>query len=499
MTLIHLTIRLISIRALLIALFILVCSCLSQSIFAQTTAFPDRATFCRHLASIKPGMTEEQVIGLLGQPDDVVTGRAFGRMYYFHKAMRWCYGTNGHMSLPTLGSVYIGNGKAVYTLGGEGDPPPEGMFAEPELRSLLRTVDEMNQDNEFSSDNFDPRACIGVVNTLLPLGKTKALAVLSEYVRLIDSQPSGDAYLHGGDVIYWIDRVLFQVPEDPGYLPLPQIGGPVPDRPTDARAIPAFPLIIVDDVPLMLPVDFMLGGRVPQPEEDISYFRVHGVLRDRLLMPPADPFAILEKVNTICDNANFGASIFGNILGTKMQWDSIVDRTMKVQIVKLVDPSLVENDANVCWEQADQDLAKAWIAAPQDMKAQNLSWNAALNRYTTPQGTYSLAQSTPLYSYSIWWPKYSSSDLVIDVIRQDDNLVAINTSCGTVPAGKAVYVKVISLNSSANIPEDSIAWQTLLPVTKGDHSDLFQLPADTSVQITATQGSITQTSPVYAP
>ena len=75
----------------------------------------------------------------------------------------WRYGSNGHLSFATLGSIYLTNDATVqYLFGGTGLPPPTGMFVESRLRELLRLLDAV-------PGSGDPLAVIAAVNALQPL------------------------------------------------------------------------------------------------------------------------------------------------------------------------------------------------------------------------------------------------------------------------------------------------------------------------------------------
>src|SRR5262249_41157779 len=147
------------------------------------------------------------VLALLGKPDDIRTQFDPGGIYPRTIKEVWCYGTNGHLTFPTLGCVSIDRkDTAKFFHGGYAEPPPTALFAEAELRELLRLIDRAP---EFDGDRYDPLPVIQIVNALQPLGKEKALAALEEYLRV-------DSHYHSGarQGLFLVLRVLFDVPED---------------------------------------------------------------------------------------------------------------------------------------------------------------------------------------------------------------------------------------------------------------------------------------------
>src|SRR5205807_621955 len=87
----------------------------------------------------------------------------------------------------------------------------------------------------------------------------------------------------------------FDVPADPGYLPRMYVGAPSPPDPKDPKSLPRFPVLLVEDVPLLLVNGYMLAGEAQHVEEHVKYFRQHGRLRTAPLVPTKDPLGVLQK------------------------------------------------------------------------------------------------------------------------------------------------------------------------------------------------------------
>jgi len=84
-------------------------------------------------------------------------------------------------------------------------------------------LDEVPSYN--SGPNYNPQKVIRAVNLLQPLGKTKAIAVLQEYLRIVPRNQKV-----GREGTFLVMRVLFNVPKEAGYLPEMGVGGDTPKK-----------------------------------------------------------------------------------------------------------------------------------------------------------------------------------------------------------------------------------------------------------------------------
>lgn len=127
---------------------------------------------------------------------------------------------------------------------------------------------------------FNPGALIAAVNSLLPLGKDGALTAIEWHLSAADR--SADPQ-HG---LLLVLRLLFEVP-DSGFHPPLHLGIPKVVEPPDPKSLPHFPLLLVDDIPLLLVTTFLIGGSAQPVEACLQYYRENGTLRARALTPPA--------------------------------------------------------------------------------------------------------------------------------------------------------------------------------------------------------------------
>lgn len=257
---------------------------------SRRSRFRDRQRFARALKKINTSMTERQVRGILGKPDDIRTdGEGEGISTTGTRAI-WRYGTSGHLTTATLGRVFFDRQGQVQYIVGKGTPPPAGMFTESQLRDLLRVLDAVPSYD--SALRFNPRLLIRAVNTLQPLGKRKVLAAIGEYHRI----SSDLANTAGRKGLFLVLRTLFEIPPEQGHMPLMHVGASLPPAPPNKRLLPRFPIVIAGDVPFLVTTGYLLGGRAQPVEQHIAYFHRHGKIRTKPLAPSAEPFAELARI-----------------------------------------------------------------------------------------------------------------------------------------------------------------------------------------------------------
>jgi len=109
------------------------CLLLACALPLPTHAELTRHDFAAAMATLTPGLPSDQVVALLGQPDDIRTPYDPGGIQTSRTTEIWAYGTDAHLSFPTLGSVYLDHGKVQYVNGGRGMPPAPALFDEADL------------------------------------------------------------------------------------------------------------------------------------------------------------------------------------------------------------------------------------------------------------------------------------------------------------------------------------------------------------------------------
>ncbi len=139
---------------------------------------------------------------------------------------------------------------------------------------------------------YRPRPLVDAVNALVPLGKDGALAAIQAFLATRDL----DADPHHG--LFLVLRVLFEVDAE-AHPPL-RLGGSMPGPPDRPSALPRFPIVLVDDLPLLLVSGYELGGDTEPVTVHVEHYRKHGTLRPGPLVPApvraAERMAKLEQL-----------------------------------------------------------------------------------------------------------------------------------------------------------------------------------------------------------
>jgi hypothetical protein len=472
--------------------------CLVALSAAESPAtLPDRAAFARAMGQVKEGMTRDQVREILGKPDDVR-----GDSLLLREDSIWCYGTDGPETFPTLGEVRF-NHKGTVRLayggleihGEPASPPPPSLFTEPELRTLLRLID---QTPELRGVVYDPLPVIRLVNTLQALGKERALAAIAEYLRV-----ASDA-VRENDRLFVVLRVLFDVPADPGYMPRMFVGAPWPREPKDLRRVPRFPVAIVADVPLLLVADYEIAGQPEAVGTELPSFRQHGQLRSKPLVPVADPVAVIDE---FCrrllwlygDQPLERAGAPRKADGCPPPTDTEQGMQLAVnQILRLVKTVYRIDDEG--WEAGVVDspigIAARWRRIEADLRKLKLRWDAVRCRYTFADG--SCLPELPHYREQVWRIRRDGVCAGLRVQRRSSRTIEINFESMQLP-DRPDNPKGVRLVRVA-APEKPLA-RFAFPVGEGGlyAGERVRLPAGEKIQAVLILADREKPGPVFEP
>lgn len=109
------------------------------AVMLRPPPLPSRAAFYRALAQVQGGMSQADVRRLLGPPDDVLLSDDL-RNHVPEGSFAWCYGTDGHQTLPTLTRIEFHGGKVGGYPGRYWPPPSLDVIGEAELRATMRQI-----------------------------------------------------------------------------------------------------------------------------------------------------------------------------------------------------------------------------------------------------------------------------------------------------------------------------------------------------------------------
>lgn len=260
----------------------------------------DRREFAAAISKVNEGMSADDVLKLLGKPDDVITRRDTGFRDLYGSLEIWRYGTAGHLRPATLGQITISEKHRVERIIGQGMPGPTPGLSEVQLRQFIEAIANVNTYAE--GNFFNPRPLIRAVNLLQPVGKDAALAALEEFLRITPHR-----FADRGDAAMLVMHVLFDVPNEPTIFPGGVVGEPGCMPPIfgyadldGMKATPRFPIAIEGGIPFLAGqiVGFSrLSSKnaIPDADQHLAYFRKYGTIRREKLVPSDHPFDVLDS------------------------------------------------------------------------------------------------------------------------------------------------------------------------------------------------------------
>lgn len=242
-----------------------------------------RSEFASQMSKIELGMDSRQVENIVGRPDYIQTDSS-----NLLQAC-WAYGTNGKSGFPTLGVITFDENEKVIGVSGNGECAVSDGMDEKRLRDLLRILEEVPKlfDRE-GINSWNPSKLVDAVNSLHPLGQKEGLEVISEYLRVTDGHEAQSG-------MFLVLRALHEVPKETGSFPEIVHWNRQPKK---LELLPRFPLLIVDDVPLLFVVGFTINGAFPSIENELKYFRQNGVWRDKPLTPSNETVKLLRDLRS---------------------------------------------------------------------------------------------------------------------------------------------------------------------------------------------------------
>jgi hypothetical protein len=236
--------------------------------------------------------------------------------------------------------------------------PPAQAFDAAEQSRLQKLIEGAA---DLSSRRFDPQKLIVAVNALQALGQEHADAVLDEYLRT-RTGPRTLAVLGG---VPLIARALFEPREEGGVMPRLKVGAPTP-TPSDPKQFPRFPLMIVDDVPLLVVRGYTLAGAPEPAEADLANIRQ----TCRFRTEPLKPTTNLAK---LAADASTQAALLDDEQLTLDVGNQVLRLTASVY-----EPRKRVDDGRIMF----RDFDAWWSAVREDLTPLKVTWDAKNCTYT---------------------------------------------------------------------------------------------------------------------
>jgi hypothetical protein len=214
---------------------------------------------------------------------------------------------------------------------------------------------------------FDPGTYIRAVNSLHSGARPEVLAGLRAYREMLDALPG--SRVANSTRLFLLLRVLF-MPDDPrGEFPRMCIGAPDDVAPAVSDIGRLYPLVLVQEVPLLIVPGFTLAGDPEDPLAHLEFCERHCQLRATPLRPPASPLHLADALL---------ASAAWHRPDAWRQRDQAI---LRAQLLRLVRPAYDAPgvDEAAFFEQLEQP--GAWDEHLSKCKSLNLVWDATANRY----------------------------------------------------------------------------------------------------------------------
>lgn len=140
---------------------------------------------------------------------------------------------------------------------------------------------------------FDPGTHIRAVNLLRAEDKSRVIDGLRKYCEL---SVGSSSWATDSTRVFLLLRLLF-VPTDTGaHFPTIRIGKPSDTETPPVADFPLYPLVLLEDVPLLIVSGYMTGGVAEQPSSHIDFCERHCQLRPVALRPPDNPLPLAESL-----------------------------------------------------------------------------------------------------------------------------------------------------------------------------------------------------------
>jgi len=278
------------------------------------------------------------------------------------------------------------------------------------------------------------------------------------------------------------------------------LGAPMPGGPDDPKVFPRFPLVLVDDIPLMLIDSYLLAGEAESPEVHVGYFRKHGKLRALPLVPSITPFKSLDQFakSPRWIKLTGGDDEFGK------GWRS----TLSHQLLRLL--SSVHQTDNQEAMQFFDDRHQQWLRASVKKASRlKIRWDAKAHRFTFRDGKFFTKPKPVHYHREVWRPKVKEVDLEIILERSSPTEVTLQVY-ETIEAGKripSVAIRVYPADSTDKaLAEIHTEAQKAKKLKAGEHgfsgslsTKTFKLLDGGMVRLRLSVSGKTLSTPVFNP
>lgn len=160
---------------------------------------------------------------------------------------------------------------------------------------ILDVSEIVHRCSPWEGYTFDPGTYISAVNALHGEDQDSVIAGLRAYAHSIVKNMD-----LAKDItrVFFLLRLLF-IPADPEVrFPPIRVGRLIDINNPPLQDFPLYPLVLIEDVPLLIVTGFMLSGLPEDPMNHIEFCERYCFLRTRPLCPPDNPLPLAESLMT---------------------------------------------------------------------------------------------------------------------------------------------------------------------------------------------------------
>lgn len=140
---------------------------------------------------------------------------------------------------------------------------------------------------------FDPGTYIRAVNVLYREEQEQVIAGLRDYV---DSAVKKMDLVEGFTRVFFLLRLLFEPIESGVLFPPVRMGRMIDIENPPYEFFPLYPLVLINDVPLLIVPGFILSGLPEEPMGQVDFCEHYCRLRRRPLHPPDNPLPLADSL-----------------------------------------------------------------------------------------------------------------------------------------------------------------------------------------------------------
>jgi hypothetical protein len=267
------------------------------------------------------------------------------------------------------------------------------------------------------------------------------------------------------------------------------VGAPSPSEPEDPELLPRFPILLHEDIPLLLVFGYNLAGYPEPVERHVQFFRKQGRVRDKPLLPPNQPLAVLDTIpRPVVD-------YFSSEKRRYTQNDLIKEQLFRLIYSVYQKKGLYIKEGGFI-HRGYRDQKTPWKKEVAEASKLRFHWDTGKQQYTFQDG--SVLPPVHRYEPVIWKVNGFDLSLTLRIERQDDEAVNIQLFEGPL-TGPATDLPSLSVYMAKDKNKPIAEFKGLGNPWGGYGHDGVALPKGADVQAKFWSGNKAIDSPIMKP